>query len=328
LSIIESYIYRDGTPAHGSRLRPVDPSAGFEPAEEGEFAWVEVADPTREELVNLQEAFGLPMRFVEQVLAEAEVKTSKVEVHDGQLFVLVKTAHPKGEAVEHGWTAVFVGPRAVISLKHGWNHGSRSACRKLEASSRHSTGNPGQVLHGIIDLIVDDYASIVAWIERCVLRMEEEILDKSLDRDQIKTLFRYRRQLIRTHNVLAPLSAVCNRLLLVDTPCLGQETRSDFRDTLERLAQLDARISDIKAMIGSVFETNNVLEQNLVGETQRQLAAWAAIAAVPAVFAGLYGMNFDNIPGLKTPYGFHALVLVILTISGSLFWKFKKIRWL
>jgi magnesium transporter len=298
------------------------------PSAAGEFAWIEMVDPTRDELLDLQKTLDLHGQAVEETLAEAELKASKVEVHGDQLFTLVKTAHPKGETVEHGWTAVFVGRNHVVSVKHGWNHGARSACRKLEASSRHSTGSPAAVLHGIIDLIVDDYSSIVAWIERCVFRMEEEILDKALGREQIRNLFRFRRQLIRTQHVLTPLSAVGGKLIARDMSCIDDATRADFRDSLDRIAQIETRIADVKEMIGSVFETNNVLEQNLVGETQRQLAAWAAIAAVPAVFAGLYGMNFENIPGLKTAYGFHALIMVIAAICGSLFWKFKKVRWL
>jgi magnesium transporter len=60
----------------------------------------------------------------------------------------------------------------------------------------------------------------------------------------------------------------------------------------------------------------------------RMIASWAAIAAVPTVIAGLYGMNFEKMPGLASPYGFGTVIAVIAATVGVLFWRFKKAGWL
>jgi magnesium transporter len=64
------------------------------------------------------------------------------------------------------------------------------------------------------------------------------------------------------------------------------------------------------------------------GATTRQLAAWAAILAVPTAIAGIYGMNFDYLPELTWRYGYFAVLAAIATICMLLFWRFKKIGWL
>jgi magnesium transporter len=71
-----------------------------------------------------------------------------------------------------------------------------------------------------------------------------------------------------------------------------------------------------------------LLEQQRVGQITRQLAAWAAILAVPTAIAGIYGMNFDNMPELHTRYGYFVVLAVIAGIVGALFVRFRRIGWL
>ena len=60
----------------------------------------------------------------------------------------------------------------------------------------------------------------------------------------------------------------------------------------------------------------------------RQLAAWAAILAVPTAIAGIYGMNFDVMPELRWEYGYYAVLGGIAAICIGLWLRFRKIGWL
>ena len=81
-------------------------------------------------------------------------------------------------------------------------------------------------------------------------------------------------------------------------------------------------------MLNSVFEFSNLLEQQRTGTITRQLAAWAAILAVPTAIAGIYGMNFEHMPELKTRYGYFVVLAVILLICSILYRRFRKLNWL
>ena len=80
--------------------------------------------------------------------------------------------------------------------------------------------------------------------------------------------------------------------------------------------------------MGGVVETAGLLEQHRQGEMTRQLAAWAAILAVPTAIAGIYGMNFEYLPELKWHYGYFAVWGVIITVCGGLWLRFRRIGWL
>jgi magnesium transporter len=87
-------------------------------------------------------------------------------------------------------------------------------------------------------------------------------------------------------------------------------------------------VEALRDVLSSVFEASTLLEQQRQGAITRQLAAWAAMLAVPTAIAGIYGMNFDFIPELHWQYGYFLIVGVILLLCGVLYRRFKRAKWL
>jgi magnesium transporter len=123
-----------------------------------------------------------------------------------------------------------------------------------------------------------------------------------------------------------PLQEPLARLL--DQPGTPAGLRPDFVDVRGRLARAVDRVAGFDDLLNSILQARLAqvsIDQN---NDMRMIAAWAAIAAVPTVIAGIYGMNFEKIPGLTSPYGFPAVIAVIAALCGGLFWRFKKAGWL
>ena len=87
-------------------------------------------------------------------------------------------------------------------------------------------------------------------------------------------------------------------------------------------------VDGLREVLTSVFEFSTLLEQQRTGAITRQLAAWAAILAVPTAIAGIYGMNFEHMPELKTQYGYFVVIGVIAAICTWLYIRFKRARWI
>ena len=321
MSIVASYLYRDG-----QRAGSFDIETGTVPTAKNEFVWIGLHDPDERELFALQKTFGLHQLAVEDALNPIQVP--KLDIYDRQLFLITKTAHLDDDAIEYGETAIFVGDHHVVTVRHGSDRGHSTLRKQLEAASETLKNGPDYVLHGVLDFIVDGYLPIVQTIEDRVLEMERRMLDAFLSREQIKRLFQLRRQIIRFQRVLGPMSEVCGKLVHLDLPCIDSETRKYFRDVNDHIRRVETTTGGLKDVITSVFEASNLLEQQRQGVITRQLAAWAAIAAVPTAIAGIYGMNFENMPELKTEYGYYVVIAVILGLCGILFWRFRKSGWL
>ena len=121
---------------------------------------------------------------------------------------------------------------------------------------------------------------------------------------------------------------VCNKLTHVSLPALDREVRPDFQDVLDHVRRVETWVGGLREILTSVFEAANLLEQQRQGVITRQLAAWAAILAVPTAIAGIYGMNFDEMPELKTDYGYFIVLGVIALLCCGLYVRFKNARWL
>jgi len=104
--------------------------------------------------------------------------------------------------------------------------------------------------------------------------------------------------------------------------------RPYFRDVLDHVRRVETRVGSLREILTSVFEASNLLEQQRQGPITRQLAAWAAILAVPTAIAGIYGMNFEHMPELKWEYGYFVVLGVIVAVCGAMFWQLRRNGWL
>ncbi|MFA4939704.1 magnesium and cobalt transport protein CorA [Brevundimonas sp.] len=321
MSVVASYVYRDGQRVREAPLTPE--GLALEP---GEFVWIGLYDPTDAEIDILVKRFKLHPLAVEDALVAHQMP--KVEVYGHELFVVARTATKVDDRIAYGETHVFVGDDHVVSIRHGSARAHNLLRAQLEASPVQLNKGPDFVLHGILDFIVDAYSPIVDDAEDSVLEMEQRTLDAFLSRVEIRRLFTLRRELLKFRRILGPMEEVLGRLQSLDLPCIDPDVRHYFRDVSDHVRRVNSRLGGLNDILSSVFEVANLLEQQRQGLITRKLAAWAAILAVPTAIAGIYGMNFENMPELRWDYGYYAVLGVITAICAALYVTFKRTKWL
>jgi magnesium transporter len=291
-----------------------------------EFAWIGVVEPSPEELRMLQHVFDLhPLAVEDAVKANQQ---PKIEIYGEQLFIVAMTAAFRDDAIAYGETAIFLGHNHIITVRHGSARHHTGLRTQLEASSQLLSHGVDYVLHGILDFIVDGYVPVVEEIEEDVLAIETSAIDAFLSRDEVTRLFALRRDVIRFQRHLGPMTDVCSRLVRLELPIIDANVRPYFRDILDHVQRVSARVEGLKDTINGVFEVSTLFEQQRQGAITRQLAAWAAILAVPTAIAGIYGMNFEHMPELGTRYGYFVVIGVIAGISALLYARFRRSGWL
>jgi magnesium transporter len=184
------------------------------------------------------------------------------------------------------------------------------------------------LLHAVLDYIVDGYGPLVDDIEEEVLEMEASAADGFLDREQTTHIFALRRELTRLQRILGPMGEVALKLARQELPSIDADVRLYFSDVHDHVRRVQSRVDALRDALNSVFQLSSLLEQQRVGEITRQLAAWAAILAVPTAIAGIYGMNFQNMPETQTKYGYFVVLGVIAAICLLLYNRFKRTGWL
>lgn len=322
MTVVAAYLYRNGR-----RVREIAIDEKVDCAEDkSEFVWIGIADPDPSELRTLQATYGLHPLAIEDALKADQIP--KVDIYGDQLFVVARTAHLASDAITYGETAIFVGHSHIISVRHGSARAHTSLRSDLEAAPTQLIHGVDYVLHAILDFIVDGYLPLVEAIEAEVVAMERRTIDHFLGRDEITRIFSLRRELIRFQRILIPMGEVAGKFVRHDLPCIDKEAKPYFNDVLDHVRRVQSMVDDLREVLTSVFEFSNLLEQQRTGGITRQLAAWAAILAVPTAIAGIYGMNFDNMPELRTEYGYFAVLAAITLTCVMLYVRFKRLKWL
>ena len=184
------------------------------------------------------------------------------------------------------------------------------------------------ILYAILDFIVDNYLPVIEAIHEEVEAIEDMVLVKPMTAAEIERLYILRRDLLRLRNAAGPLVDVCRRLTSPDVLQVDPEMHSYFRDVTDHIRGVEEKIDALREVLAFAFETSLLMGQAQSTVVAKKLASWAAILAVPTAVAGIYGMNFEYMPELQSHYGYYAVVGVMLTICGVLYWRFRENDWL
>ena len=315
--------------SHGVAEPHAPPLDGAErqPLERPSFDWIGLHEPDDAEMERIGRVYGLHPLALEDAVKPTQMP--KVEVYARHLFIVARTAALEDEEViGYGQTAVFLGADFIVTVRFGSTRAHTALRETLERDAERLCEGADWVAHAVLDFIVDGFVPIMESLEVAVQEMEEGAIDVFPEQDVIRRIFRLRRQLRRFQRIIGPMEEVCERLVEENLPYIDPSARIWFRDVLDHVRRVMARIASLKETLASIVETASLLEQHRQGEMTRSLAGWAAILAVPTAIAGIYGMNFDYLPELHWRYGYFLVWGVIIAICCGLYWRFKRIGWL
>ncbi len=324
MTIIAARRYIQGKPQEQPVVLAGEPRAVLA---RGDFDWIGLFQPSAEELALVQSQYGLHPLTIEDAMHPNQ--SPKVEVYGQQLFLVARTAAMEAaDRIGYGQTAIFLGRDFIITARFGSERPHLDLRHRLEGDASRLIEGPDFVAHAILDFVVDGYQPIMEKLEVSVQTMEERAIDTFPDPATIRRIFGLRRQLRRFERIVGPMEEVCRRLSDTDLPAIDPSARIWFRDVLDHVRRTLARVAALKETLATIVETASLLEQHRQGVMTRQLAAWAAILAVPTAIAGIYGMNFDFMPELEWRYGYFAVLGLIFVICGGLWLRFRSIDWL
>ncbi|MGD9765152.1 MAG: magnesium/cobalt transporter CorA [Candidatus Binatia bacterium] len=292
----------------------------------GRFVWIGLHEPDDEELRQIREEFGLHELAIED--ARSAHQRPKLEEYGESLFVVLRTAELQQRHVALGETHIFLGPRYVVSIRHGPSLPYAMVRARCEATPHLLRKGPGFVLYALMDFIVDHYFPVVAGLEEELDELEEQIFDGETDRAAVERIYDLKRDLLQLRRAVAPLIDVCNRLMRFDATLIPEDTRPYFRDVYDHVIRVNETVDTLRELLGGALDAKLSLVSVGQSEITKKLAAWAAILAVPTMLAGVYGMNFKIMPELQWRYGYFIVVGIMSAACATLYWRFKRAGWL
>jgi len=328
MPVIDCAHYADGCRQHEETLSLAEAEERWEEGDGDGYVWIGFADPTPEELAEVQQRFGLHELAVED--ANQMHQRPKIEDYgDGNYFVVLKTARydDAREVVEFGEVHVFVGPSYVVVVRHGDANHLRGVRQRLESRQDLARFGTAAVVWAILDKIVDDYEPVTEGLENDIEEVEQAIFERHVD--QTQRIYFLRRELTNffraVHPLLGPLEQIERGTLL---PQMDGELRSFFRDVADHARRVHEDVLMQRDLSDAVLQANLGVIGMRQNEVVRKVSGWAAIGIIPTLIASIYGMNFEHMPELKWHLGYPLALLLMVALSATL-WRFlKRAGWL
>ena len=295
-------------------------------AEPDTFVWVGLHEPDEELLLKLQQEFGLHDLAIED--AHTAHQRTKIETYGDSLFVVVQTAQLVEGQLALGETHIFLGPRYLVSVRHGASLSYAPARRACEHTPELMAHGPSYALYSILDFIVDNLLPIVREFREELQQLEKDIFAETFKRRTVRRLYDMQRDLMTLRLAVAPMQDVISQLTRLHANLIPKELRAYFRDVYDHVFRVNESISAMREMLAAAINVNLSLVTYGQNEVMKKLAGWAAMLAAPTLLTSWYGMNFTHMPELAQPWAYPAVIVVMLIVVGGLFVALKRAKWL
>mgnify|MGYP006277243655 CR=1 FL=1 len=296
---------------------------------EGAYVWVELVDPTRAEMDPIAEQFALTRLEVDDAMNYHS--RAKIDFdNSGEDFAIIKTiAMAKGASqYTTGQTAIFVGPQHVITVAHGANDDLTPVLHRILEEPDLRKQGPMSVLYGVFDLNVDDYLRLAEAVTLEVNEHEIDVFNEKPSKDLTQSIYALKRRNIEARRAVSPLYTEAVQFSRETESHVPKGLLPYFQDVGEHLLRVLDTVEANDSLLLSMLMASTSLQELQQNKDMRKISAWVAIAAVPTMVAGIYGMNFDNMPELHWEYSYYFVIGGLVVVCGLLYRAFKKSGWL
>jgi magnesium transporter len=331
--IVDCAIYRDGRRTDG----PDDFSDALDLCrlQDDAFVWIGLYEPTEKEFDKVTEEFGLHPLAVEDALNAHQ--RPKLEVYDDSLFMVLKPVgyEPKRDIVSSGEVMVFIGDSFVVTVRHGEEAPLGVVRHRLEHEPEMLRHGPTAVLYTIADAVVDHYVEVAGELGTDMAELEAEVFSPTGggSRHTASRIYGFKRQIMEFRKATGPLAQPLSRLagtglIGARVPFVHDKAQPFFRDVSDHLTRVNESVEGLDRLVSDVLSAHLAQMSVRQNDDMRKISAWAAMAAVPTMIAGIYGMNFEHMPELTWTWSYPLLIAGMAALEVLLYQLFKRRGWL
>ncbi|MCU1369119.1 MAG: Cobalt/magnesium transport protein CorA [Ilumatobacteraceae bacterium] len=297
-------------------------------AEPGTIVWVDLCDPTEEDLQRLAAELGLHELAVEDALGEHQ--RPKLDRYRDHLFLTCQhtAIEPGSQKLIETEINAFIGREWLITVRKDHGFDIRTVQERWDRSPDLAVHGVSFLLYGLVDVVVDSYFDTLEVFDEYYDEISETIFgDHPIGPDKQQDWFQMRRALFRLHRLAVPLREALSSLMRRDHDAVAEDLYPYFQDVYDHILRITESTDALRDLVSTIVETNLSLRDYRQNQVMKKVTSWAAIIAVPTLITGYYGMNVKY-PGLATRWGWISSLVLMAGLSIGLYAQFKKRDWL
>jgi magnesium transporter len=288
--------------------------------------WLDLEDPMSNELDDLAARYGFHELAVED--SRHNLQLAKLDYYDDYSFVIINSTHYSEKPCEVKVREIdaFIGSDYIVTVHDGPSKAIKEIEKRLALNARHFV-RPDQVLHAIIDTVVDRYLPTLDHIGDTIDKVEDALLINP-DIALLETIFDLKRGLLQFRRAVASQRELLNMLIRDDTRFVHEDMRIYFRDVYDHAVRAMDLVETYRDLLTGGLDIYLTQMANRTNDVVKGLTILATIMLPLTLITGYFGMNFEYIPLLKDPNGIWYTTAVMLIVAVSMLGFFKYKKWL
>ena len=292
--------------------------------------WVDVAETTEEDGEFLEQTFNFHHLAVEDC-ASTQIHPPKIDDFGDYIFIVVHGINHKveSEIVETAELAIFLGAHFVVSNHNSPLYSVEAVGQLVEEEGRPMRRGADFMAYALIDALVDNVLPTIDRMGDIAEEIEEEVI-RSPRQSTLDDILKIKRSILRLHRVMAPQREVLNRLSRGEFSIVSEQARIFYRDIYDHVVRIEDLNQTLRDRADNALSTHLSAVANRQNESMKILAMVATIFMPLTLLAGIYGMNFENMPELGWSWGYYAVLGIIGTVIVTVmcwFWARSWVTW-
>jgi magnesium transporter len=290
--------------------------------------WIDIEDVTDEDAELLSAVFGFHPLAVEDCISR-DIHPPKIDDFEDYLFVIVHgiNYHTESEVVETTELAFFMGKNYVVTTHDVPMRSISSMLDHIRKDGRLMRRGADFLTHDIIDTLVDNIMPTIEQMDEKNDQLEDEALHKP-KRETLMAIMQLKRSILSLTRIILPQREIVNRLSRGEYNLISERAQIYYRNIFDHLVRIEMLTLGLRDMTESVLSTYLSSVSNRMNEVMKVLTLIATIFIPLTFIAGIYGMNFANMPELALRYGYFVILGVMAVIGISLAVYFRRKKWL
>ncbi len=291
------------------------------------FIWIELKSPDSQTIARLGDELGLHALALEDAISTHQ--RSKLEEYDEHVFIATRTAQLWESHLELGETHLFVGGNFVVVIRHGSGSGYQRVSERLQRCPSGIKAATPYALYLVLDLIVDQFRPVIEGMQERFQSLESQLMSGARrGRGMLEQLYAMKRELAVLRDAAEPMQEITQNLIRLHPELSTKELKAYYRDIHDHAVRVSAAIDHLRVSTSDAMQFHLASLSVKQNESVQKLAGWGALLALPTVVFSLYGMNFDDMPELKWPWAYPALLLATGISVLVLYRRLKRRGWI
>ncbi|MDH3591314.1 MAG: magnesium/cobalt transporter CorA [Planctomycetota bacterium] len=290
----------------------------------GGGGWIEVVAPDAEEQKSLASTLGLHELALEDALRVAH--PPKVEEFGDHLFVIAHTPSEDDDRVTRK-ISLFLAKGWLVTILRAPLDETDAVLARVRKNPAKYLDHPATLAHVILDTMSDGFEVRVDELREQVGELEERALAEP-EPGQMADILEFRREVVALARTVRGQRDVFLTLSRTEHAVLPKKIRPYYRDIYDHVLRVHDLLEGVREQVGAARDAYLASINNRLSEVMRVLTIIATIMMPLSLLAGVYGMNFNKMPGTDSPLGFWLLLIAMALVAISMLVFFRKRKWL